>query len=102
MIVLRLRVTDASETCNQLLGLKELPCFVIKSEAVLLESSSIPLSSLHVNFENLPSTYSDELSRIGKAIIPLEIVPSDSHPHQNKTPTQMKKQQLLHNQQQRT
>jgi hypothetical protein len=42
MIVLRLRVTDASETCNQLLGLKELPCFVIKSEAVLLESASIP------------------------------------------------------------
>jgi hypothetical protein len=42
MIVLRLRVTDASETCNQLLGLKELPCFVIKSEAVLPESSSIP------------------------------------------------------------
>jgi hypothetical protein len=55
-----------------------------------------------LNFENLPSTYSDALSRIGKPDIPLEIVPSDSHPHQNKTPAQMKQQQLLHNQQQRT
>jgi hypothetical protein len=51
-----------------------------------------------LTFENLPSMYSDALSRIGKPNIPLEIVPSDSHPHQNKTPAQMKQQQLLHNQ----
>jgi hypothetical protein len=47
MIVLRLRATDASETCSRLNGLKGLSYLAINSKAVFLKDLSHPKSISH-------------------------------------------------------